>query len=161
MSEYSQKYCLVSLVEPIAEGLIFDYSDWPLHATLADTFSCDLGLILGVGDIIKNYECITARGESHQVFGSSDRPTPVILLSKPDKLMQLHNEVMDYLLSNGAVFNNPEFTKEGFLPHCTVQKNNMINIGDDVALTSISIVDMYVDNDWKKRKVIKSFDFIH
>ncbi len=160
MEEYSQKYCLVSFIEPVTEGLIFDYSDWPLHATLADTFACELGVILSVGDIVKNYECIITRGVSHRVFGSSDRPTPVLLLSKDQKLMQLHNEVIDYLLHNGTVFNNPEFIKQGFLPHCTVQKKKMINIGDDVLLTSLSLVDMYVDNDWRKRKVIKSFDLI-
>ena len=83
--------------------------------------------------------------------------TDVMLLDKTESLIALHTAIVDLLMKNGAVFNSPEFTREGYLPHCTVQSSGHANRGDSITIDSISLIDMFSDGDWQRRKVLATF----
>lgn len=160
MNEYVQKYSVVSFIEPINDAELFDYKKWPLHVTIADTFACDLDVLIRIGEIVKSTSQIELVAERYHEFGDTNNPILVMLFAKTKPLQTLHIDIVNYLLEYGAVFNIPEYTKEGFLPHCDVQKHPKIIPGTKVILTSLSIVDMFAESDWKKRRIIKTFRFV-
>lgn len=83
--------------------------------------------------------------------------TGVMLLKKNSELVNLHNNVVDRLVLDGAIFNTPEFTKDGFLPHSTVQKTGNLYSGDVRNITTISLIDMFSGGDWRQRKILRNF----
>ena len=130
-------------------------TDWPLHITLADVFAINLGsdLVKKLKELFSDERPVITAANKDAVLGEAK----VVLLEKNDKIKNLHQHLVDLLESNGAVFNNPEFTKEGFLPHCTIQKDERLNLGDKIIINEITLVDMFPNNNWKKRKVLYSF----
>jgi hypothetical protein len=86
--------------------------------------------------------------------------TPVVLLDRTAPLVALHTAIVNLLEENGATFNTPEFTKDGFLPHSTIQKSGRLHTGDTVVIDSVSLVDMFPDGDWKQRRVLATFPMI-
>lgn len=153
---YSQKYCLVSFLEPVIDGTEFAMTEWPLHVTLADAFAINLfetGIESKLVKLFKDFSVMSTRAKNEAVLGT----TQVVLLEKSRELLRLHNSIIDILASEGAKFNTPEFTKEGFLPHCTIQKNVRLRIGDEVMLGAVALIDMFPDKNWRQRKVINTF----
>lgn len=131
-------------------------SDWPLHVTLADVFAMDridIDLEDRIVKLLTNTSVVEAFAKEDSVLGE----TPVVILEKSKELLRLHYELINILTDCGAVFNNPEFTKDGFIPHCTIQNAKKINIGDQLLLSTISLIDMFPNNDWSKRKVLRMF----
>jgi len=153
---YSQKYTIVAFIAPLIIGAQFDMKEWPLHITLADVFAIErqgatidakLTKMLASQSVIKT----TAREDA--TLGT----TRVILVDSTNELVTLHLRLIDLLQANGALFNNPEFTRNGFLPHCTIQETGRINSGDELRIDSLALVDMFPDNNWLQRKVISTF----
>ncbi len=155
--EYSQKYTLVAFVDPVNVGREFDMSDWPLHITLADVFAIDRpgsNIEQSLRDRLKNQSelRVVAKKEAH--LGD----TEAVLLEKTDQLYALHLKVVDLLTLSGAKFNSPEFTRTGFIPHSTVQKSGKLIPGDEVLISQLALVDMFVNNNWQQRRVLSTFE---
>ena len=154
---YSQKYVLVHFFTPLQDGTEFHMDNWPLHITLADTFAIDriaTDIDKKLSELVSKSQTIIVSAIDDSTLGT----TQVVLIEKTRKLQQLHNDIVSLLEANGATFNHPEFTKDGFLPHGTVQKNSRLQMGDEVAVDSISLIDMFPNNDWQHRKVLATFN---
>ncbi len=153
---YSQKYTLVAFLKPIQISTEFKMSDWPLHITLADVFAIELTntITQQLTDLFARQSQIKLSVGEDAILGT----TKVALIKKNGELQILHNKIIDLLELNGAEFNSPEFTREGFLPHSTIQRSGRLNIGDGVEITSVSIVDMLPGGDWQQRKVLNNFN---
>lgn len=155
---YSQKYTLVYFISPIRTGTEFHMTDWPLHTTLADVFAIDRHAT----DIDKKLAALATRTHAVQV-AATDSSTlgtaPVALLEKSVSLLQLHDSIVSLLEENEATFNSPEFIKDGFLPHSTIQKSGRLQVGEVVTINSISLIDMFPNDDWQQRKVLATFKF--
>lgn len=153
---YSQKYVLVHFMQPLRDGVQFHMSEWPLHTTIADVFAIDRT----VTNIDTSLAALLSRTAAVETIANEDATlgtTPVVLLSKTPSLITLHTDVISLLEENLAVFNTPEFTRSGFLPHVTIQKGARVYADDKVIIDSISLVDMLPDNDWEQRKVLTTF----
>lgn len=117
---YSQKYTLVHFLTPLQDGAEFHMTDWPLHITLADVFAIDrhaTNIDTKLTALASRTQAVKAVVVDDSVLGT----TPIVLLAKTAPLQQLHSNIVALLEESGAVFNNPEFTKDGFLPHSTIQ----------------------------------------
>lgn len=150
---YFQKYALVSFVSPVAVGIEFAMADWPLHITLADTLAVnrkDSNIEAKLSELLAKCVPATTHALSNSTLGS----VQVVLLEKNQELSRLHEQIVDLLEVNGAVFNNPEFTRGGFLPHSTIQKEGKLSIGEKIRIDSLALVDLFVDGDWRQRKVL-------
>lgn len=153
---YSQKYALVHFISPVEDGVQFHMSDWLLHTTLADVFAVarhETEIDKKLATLLAQIEAVETNAMGDSVLGTAQ----VVLLDKTPLLTKLHTDIVSLLEENGATFNNPEFTRNGFLPHSTVQKNGRLQEGDKVAVDSISLVDMFPDNDWEHRRVLATF----
>lgn len=133
-------------------------SEWPLHITLADVFainrqSSHIDELLS--SKFSHHPSVKTTAIQDSILGT----THVVLLDKTPELLSLHTEVIVLLEENGAIFNTPEFNKAGFIPHSTIQQSERLNSGDEIEINSLSLIDMYPDNDWQERKILSTFSF--
>ena len=153
---YSQKYALVHFINHAKDGTQFHMSNWLLHITLADVFAInrhETDIDKKLATLLAQIETVETNAMDNSVLGTAQ----VTLLNKVPPLIKLHTDIVSLLEENGATFNNPEFTLSGFLPHSTIQKSGWLHAGDRVIINSISLVDMFPDNEWKQRRVIATF----
>ncbi|MFO0971213.1 MAG: 2'-5' RNA ligase family protein [Candidatus Saccharimonadales bacterium] len=154
--QYSQKYCLVSFIDPIEVNTEFSVEGWPLHVTLADVFSIErnsLDIQAKLKELLEKQPALKTFANKETVLGT----TKVTLLDNTTSLRKLHTALIDLLETNGAQFNVPEFTREGFLPHCTTQKTARLNIKDEILIDNLALIDMFPNGDWQQRKVLTAF----
>lgn len=157
MTNYSQKYCLVHFISPVNAGAEFHMSEWPLHITLADVFAIDRQnstVDIDLKSLCEQYSAITVKALGDSKLGD----TPVVLLDNTPELFKFHSGVVSVLEQHGAIFNTPAFTMKGFIPHSTIQDNGRIEIGQEITIDSISLVDMFPDSDWEQRKVLATLN---
>lgn len=129
---------------------------WPLHVTLADVFTIECSandIDNKLAELLSKTIPVTTQPLNEATLGT----TPVILLEKNVQLIALHEKIIDYLETNGAVFSTPEFNREGFLPHCTIQPSAQIAKNRPITIDSVSLVDMFPNEDWQQRKVLATF----
>lgn len=153
--QYSQKYTLVSFLEPIDAGVEFDMTNWPVHITLADVFAVGLNndVMQKLTGLLVDCHSIDISVSDDAVFGT----TNVTLIDKSDGLQRIHDQIIDLLELNGAKFNTPEFTRSGFLPHVTIQKSGRLHKGDKIKINTVSLIDMFPGENWQQRKVLSNF----
>lgn len=51
MPAFTQKYTIIQLLEDVPEGTQFTPTNWPLHATVGDTFAIDWEVPLMIGKL--------------------------------------------------------------------------------------------------------------
>lgn len=132
--------------------------DWPLHLTVADVFSLykeNTKIVSKFEELLSGVKPIKLTSEKESLLGTA----PVILFKHSHDIYRLHIKLVDLLVDNGAVFNSPEFTRAGFIAHSTIQHKNRLELDKEYLLDSLSLVDMFPDEDWEKRRVINTFPF--
>ena len=155
---YSQKYCLVHFIQPVQVGTQFHMSQWPLHTTLADVFAInrqDSRIDERLARQFSHYAPVKTTALQDSTLGT----THVVLLDKTPALVRLHNDVITLLEENGALFNTPEFNKESFIPHSTIQQDGRLRAGDEVVIDSLSLIDMFPESNWQQRNILRTFTF--
>jgi len=161
MQKFSQKYTLIQLLEPIPEGTEYDWREWPLHVTIADVFAInwDASILLEkLSEFAQDHPSATAVVGDDTFFGP-EKQTRVALLRASPELLALHTDVVNLLKQGGVVFNHPEFTERGFLPHSTVQAHARVNKGDTVTFDALTLIDLFPHEDPYRRKIIKTIPF--
>lgn len=151
---YSQKYSLVGFLEHQENGSEFAMSDWPLHVTFADVFAInrhDVNIDEKIDEVLRSQDKVLISPKEHAKLGDTD----VVLVEKTDELLSLHTLLVSLLKQNGAIFNTPAFTNDGFLPHCTIQKSGIIR--KRTTITELTLVDMFPDDNWRQRKLLATF----
>ena len=158
MQGFTQKYTIIQLLEQIAEGTTFPSSSWPLHTTVVDTFAIDWDMpemIKHLEELLANHAPANSVAGEDEFFGP-ERQVQVVLLEKTDGLGQLHYDVVELLEKGGLKLNDPQFAREGFLPHSTVQQHSRLQKGDVVHYNALTLIDMFPDEDPYQRKVLKT-----
>lgn len=158
MQQFTQKYTIIQLFKDIPEGTQFSASNWPLHVTIADTFAIDWDvptMVEKLTQLLSSRTSATSVVENDRFFGDQ-RQVRVVLLKKTDDLVKLHQDVIKVLERGGWKPNDPQFAKEGFLPHSTVQKHTRLNKGDEVIFNALTIIDMFPGENPYQRRVIKT-----
>lgn len=111
-------------------------------------------------DFLQRFDELCANFESF-VVGIAEKSmlgtTPVFLLDESTQLQRLHESTISLLERKGATFNNPEFTRSGFVPHSTIQKVQVLQKEDPITVDSVSLVDMFPGADWQQRRVLATF----
>lgn len=157
MEKLSQKWCIITLLEDIQIGYEFNKGDWPLHLTLAGVHAFEWNsqkLMDNFALLAKNLKPFTVKSLYQGNLGSDDNPTKVTFIEKSSELMKLHEQIIKFLESNKGVFNNSEWSYEGYIPHSTVQNNSEVLGGDELSVNNLAVVDMYPNHDGHRRKVV-------
>jgi hypothetical protein len=158
MEQLTQKYCLISLLEPLEEreNVKFSWKDWVLHVTFAGVHFADWKneeLIDEFNKLIQSIDNFEAKTLKQEKLGEAE----VILLDKTKPVLLLHNVIQDFLDSHSAIFNNPEWNRENYIPHSTIQKHAQVSENSNIIIDNIALVDMFPDGDGYMRKIIKVF----
>lgn len=156
--KFTQKYTIIQLFEDIADGYEFSSDTWPLHSTLVDTFAIDWSvdeMVAHLNEVLSTHATASSTVIGSDSFGAQ-KQIQVSLLERTDALMCLHTDIIEVLEKGGLKLNDPQYAKEGFLPHATVQKHAKLNIGDKVNFNAISIIDMYPNENPYGRKILKT-----
>jgi 2'-5' RNA ligase len=145
----------MQIFQQIDEGDSFHMTKWPPHITLADVFAVELTteLLQNIQRYIDTQPLATTYIKAEGRLGTS----AVWLLENPPDLYAIHISLIEILEKHGATFNTPEFTRNGFVPHITKQAGVDMKIGDKVTINIVSLIDMFPDQNWQMRKVIKRF----
>lgn len=154
--KFSQKYTIIAPLEAIEVGQVFTSHEWPLHVTIADTFAVDMeksDIIRSITKMVKQGHAFHVKGEKDAYFGRESE-VHVVLLANSKLLSGLHNSLIDILDDSQTVFNDPQYTRSGFLPHVTVQKERFLGIGEDAQITQLALIDMFPNEDPYMRKVL-------
>ncbi len=131
-------------------------TEWPLHITLAGVFAHqhpDIDLGAKLAQLLTKQPSVIAHVVEEAALGL----TPVVLLKKRHDLMGLHHRIADLLESHKAAFHTPEFMRDGFLPHCTIQNGQKLPNSGKVHINTVALVDMLPGGDWRRRKVLDTF----
>lgn len=154
---YSQKWTLVAFTHQIPIGTSYNMRNWPPHITLADVFAADFdGTELNdrLHSAISNILSFNATVQGNGQLGDPASPIDVSLFERSTELIGLHNAIIDVLVDNKAAFNTPQYTRDGFLPHITIQDKMFLKTGEEIEISSVTLVDMFPDQDWQERKVV-------
>jgi len=153
--KFSQKYTIVKLLDSLPSGTEWGVDDWPLHVTLADIFAVDGNSsdIIQALDSIKTNSLVKTKVAGENLFGP-EKNIRVKLLENTPELQALHEQILEALKPLNVRFNSPEYTGEGFLPHSTVQKTGELKIDDEITFNSLTLIDMFPDQNGYKRRVL-------
>lgn len=158
MTKFSQKYAIISLMEPIKEGTEFPAAHFPLHITLIGVFAIAYdGKTMAemMQDLVKQQLPVTVQVQQPAMFGPH-QDVEVMTIEKSTELVDLHYKLYNLLVKSGAVFNDPQFQAEGFKPHSTVQKDKRLQTGQSVTIDSLSIIDLFPAGNGQRRKILKT-----
>ncbi|PID31997.1 hypothetical protein CR970_02840 [Candidatus Saccharibacteria bacterium] len=157
---FTQKYTIVQFLEGVSDGCVFSSDNWPLHSTVVDTFAVDWSadeLVAALTKVLQVHAPAESVAEGDEFFGDAGQ-TRVVLLQRSESLLRLHIDVLAGLEAGGLVLNDPQFARDGFLPHATVQRHARLRAGDVVRFGALSVVDMFPGGDPYKRVVLKTID---
>jgi hypothetical protein len=160
MQQFTQKYAIIQLFEDMPVGTLFSADNWPLHATVADVFAIDWEVPVMVEKLtalLNNHVQAMTVAEDDRFFGDEGQ-VRVTLLQKTDGLVKLHYDVIRLLEQGGWKPNDPQFAKEGFLPHATVQPHGRLNNGDEVTFKALSIIDFFPEEDPYQRRLVATIN---
>lgn len=158
MTGFTQKYTIVQLLEPVAEGAIYKPADWPLHVTLTDIFAIDWDeetLLQNCIHESQKLQTVSTIAADDVWFGD-EKNVQVTLLEKNEAITKLHLELVSFLEKGNVRFNVPEFVGNDFKPHVTVQKDKRLHKGDEVIINTLTVIDMFPDGDPYLRKILKT-----
>lgn len=157
METFTQKWAIVSLLEEAEEGSEFYYTDFPLHVTLAGIFATNKSgheLADKMVEILLNQHPVKIEAYKKDMFGPN-KDVAVMKIKKSPELMALYNSIFEWLERSGVKYNSPEYQGDGYLPHSTFQKSGSLKEGERRILHSVSLIDLYPNNDGYMRKISK------
>lgn len=157
MQKFTQKYTIVSLIESADEGYEFASNTWPLHTTIADTFSMGCPaeqLIEHLSRFAASKQTVSSVATETARFGARGEVTVTLIKNTPE-LQELHEDLVALLNSVEVVFNDPQYTGDGFTPHATVQAKGRLTKSQTVHIDNLALIDMFPGDDAYQRKVLK------
>jgi hypothetical protein len=161
MPQFTQKYTIVCFLNPEDIPIEFSASDWPLHATILDTFKTDWSLedlLQAIEQAVVNTAPFNITPLERAMLGPH-KDVPVKLLQQDVHILDLHSTLLELTEPGSFVFNTPEFVGEGFLPHVTDQLDSQVDVGKTYTFASASLIDMFPGGDPYQRKVIETIQF--
>jgi hypothetical protein len=151
-SEYSQKWAVVAFFASLPQEYTFHRTMTPLHVTLAGVFAIEM-TPAGISSIIES--SVSGVKTFSITAGATERwdSLKVSRIKQSAELDRLYRHLQQTLLNHGAVFNEPAYLLDGFKTHCTYQKSGHLKPDSTAVIHSVSLVDMFPDGDWQKRRI--------
>ena len=160
--KFAQKWAVVGLLSNIEEGSQFPADAFPLHITLLGVFAVDEnGATLAemLADELREQPPI------HITVGPIVHLGPhgeveAMSVVKTDEILSLHKRLYRLMVATGAIFNDPQYQNDNYLPHSTKLKGHGLDEGAQFEFNSLSLIDLFPYNDCRQRRVSKTFQFV-
>jgi hypothetical protein len=127
-----------------------------LHVTFVGVHFADWKnekMITEFNNMIQSVDCFEAKTLKQEKLGEAE----VVLIEKTKSVSELHNAILDFLDYHNAVYNNPEWNRQNYIPHSTIQKHARVSENANIVIDNLALVDMFPDGDGYMRKIIKVF----
>ena len=150
-------FVVVVFVQPVAAGLTFERSQWPLHITLArfDTKE-SADVVMGrLGPALTRHLGFRVRVGGDAYFGRNGT-VHVSLVEPVPRLQRLHEECLAAVGPDSHVL-SPHHTGKHFRPHVS-HTVGRLQPGDEVLVRQAALVDMRPDSDSRFRRVLGVWD---
>ena len=151
-----RRLVVVLPLQVLADGMGFTLRHWPLHVTVAPTFTVhtDLASVVSVvAPSLSAQPVLRVRAGRDEGFGRSmNRPATVVEPSL--ELTDLHTRLVAALRRLGAEFDHPDFLGAGYRAHVTKTRVESVVEGDLLELRQAAIVDMEPRGDQRLREVV-------
>ncbi|OGL30528.1 hypothetical protein A3F37_01500 [Candidatus Saccharibacteria bacterium RIFCSPHIGHO2_12_FULL_41_12] len=160
MEKFTQKWAIIVLFENVTEGFRFYYTSSPLHLTLAGVFKIDhdgVWMSNQLASLLSDQSRFLIVAHKKAMF-DKNKEVAVMKIKKTDELMELYQKIYNWLEKSEAIYNEPQYQGEGYLPHSTFQKSGKLQAGQKVWVKSVSIIDLFPDGDGYQRKIFKTID---
>lgn len=158
MEEFTQKWAIIALLDDTKEGSVFHFTEFPMHITIAGVFDTDQNgrqLADQLSKLLRDQRSFTVEAGPKDMFGPN-KDVPVMRTNDSIELMTLYQKIHTWLTSLGATYLQPQYQGEGYLPHSTIQKSGALREGEHRLIQSVSLVDLYPNNDGRQRKIFKT-----
>jgi 2'-5' RNA ligase len=155
----SQKYVIAHFIKPVEPKYNFSSKEWPLHVTLLPNFVVSNSLdelIYNLNEISHTIRPFSIQVGNDENFGPNDEVLVSLIKLEAD-ILSLHSKLLAFTKS--YEFDTPQYIGKGYRPHATKQLNNELVNGKNYLVESMTLVDMYPNNDIERREVIKNFYF--
>src|SRR5664279_218953 len=156
MQKFTQKYVLVQMIKDLPVGYEYAMEDWPLHVTVASVCSIESkpdDLLRDLEKQLSSVHAVESKVVRDEWFGEN-KEYHVMLVDKTPRLNDLFKKVITVLNNHGLKFNSPEYEGEGYAPHATIQKIGQLYINDVVLFHSLTLIDMFPDENPHQRRVL-------
>lgn len=153
-----QKYVIVQFLDNVKPRFEFAGTNWPLHLTMVANFAVTARsdeIVANLKKIVSSQPCFTVTAGPDELFGAN-KDVLVTTMIMNDKIINLHNNMVAMLQKMDAVFDEPGYNKQGFRAHVTAQLSHRVDVGDDITINSLSLVDMFPNGDIGRRRVIET-----
>lgn len=153
----TQKWAVAAFFDDLPINFEFAMDDNPLHTTLAGVFALpekgdEIAKIIEVG--LAGFDVVEIIGEQREQWGDG---IEVTILRESNTFSHLYKTIQNNLVDNGAVFNEPQYLGDGFTPHVTKQKSGELAQGTAQLLKTVSLVDMFPNNNGYRRRIHANF----
>jgi len=158
----TQKWALNCLIEDVAEGTEYHFTNTPMHVTVAGVFALEKSgawIASELAKLLSNQPAFEIEADSEARFGLN-QDTAVMKIKKSEELMNLHSKIYSWLQASGAVFNFPQYEGTGFGPHSTFQKSGRLHPGEKRLITSVSLIDLFPHGDGYQRRIVKTIPLV-
>lgn len=161
MEKFTQKWAIIIPLEEHSDGSEFYYTDFPLHITIAGVFAINnsgVELEKMLFELVKNVGAFEVIADEEALFGN-EKDIAVMKIIQTPELMKLYRLIHDELLKRKAVFNMPHHEGNGYIPHSTYQKSGRLHPGEKVFAKSVSLIDLFPNDNGYMRKITKTIEF--
>jgi hypothetical protein len=135
------RYGIATLFENYPNGYEFTEANTPLHLTHIDVLEIKVSpqeFILKLQQHLLNQARFTVMPIADILLGPN-KDIPVTIVELNSKLRAFHEELISFLESEGAIFVNPHFLKDGYSPHISIYGSRRVKIGQPINITSVSV----------------------
>lgn len=153
------RYGLATIYEDHLVGHEFTVDNLPLHLTHVDSFEINLEadeLAAKLAHALAGQKALEVRALSDELYGP-DKDILVTPLELTPELTELHREIVNLLIKEGAVLKNPHFNGDSFTPHISVYGNKRVEAGELVPIKDISLSSKVNDVEDANRRVLANF----
>ncbi len=146
-------------MKPVEPKYNFSCKEWPLHVTLLPNFVVSNSLY----ELIDNLNEITQSIRPFSIQVGDDEnfgPNGEVLVSliKPEAdILSLHSKLL--AITKSYEFDTPQYIEKGYRPHATKLVKSELVSGENYLVESMTLVDMYPNNDIERREIIRTFYF--
>ncbi|MBO1268031.1 2'-5' RNA ligase family protein [Arthrobacter cavernae] len=152
---------MVAFIEPVADGLEFPRTNWPLHITLL-RFDVGPSESAGVAERLIELAAVPVMGALGALltvgpdaeFGHQGS-IPVSLVEHDPLLQGLHEELFDAVVELGGTAATPRYVLNNYRPHISHHDRRQPKQGDVVVLDRVALVDMAPDSNHTIRRILK------
>ena len=148
------------MIDKKPEGFTFGATEWPLHITIASLFSTAWSsreTIDHLGTLLEGQRPVNTSALRHDNWGT-EKNVAVTVMDTTPQLRQLHTDIVTFLQESGATFYE-KFLFEKYDAHSTVQQHDKLEVGTDIVIDSVTLIDMFPDNNGYKRRLLGTIDF--